>query len=164
MYWTGRPVCDVTVTEVWKKHITCQICNNSWWHLHLLPTSVYSVDSCYSYQGIPSLQSSSLKVLWTAFTLMPADSHGTQMPLRKGCTCLVFITFKCMIKHIKRKYVFQRCWVLSHAPIINLKKHMKGKQNKSRGFSKIFTIFIVLFSLKVLENFSLNSGSRCKLE
>lgn len=63
--------------------------------------------------------------------------------------CLIPVTIKCKKKHRKRKQGFQICWIPFNASVINLKKSMEDKQNKRRGFSKMFTISMIFF-LKLL--------------
>lgn len=89
------------------------------------------------------------KALGASFTLMAHRTSACEEGLQS--LCLACVTFKSMIKQMKRKYDFQRCWILSNTSIINLKKDMKGKQNKWRGFSRIFTVCVALLSLKVRE-------------
>lgn len=128
-----------------QKHITGQICNSRLEHLSLLPTSMYTSDSCYR-ESFP-FSNPPFKALGASFTLM---AHSTSA-CEEGLQGLypVPITFKNMMKQMKRKYDFQRCWTFSNDSMINLKKHMKGKQNKWRGFSRIFTVCVALLSLKV---------------
>lgn len=80
-----------------------------------------------SRESLPS-SNSPFKAPGASFTLMAHSTSAWEEGLQS--LCLVPVTFKSMIKQIKRKYDFQRCWILSNASIINLKKHMKGKQNK----------------------------------
>lgn len=111
------------------------------------PQFILLIAATVSRESLP-FSNPPFQALGASFTLMAHSTSACEEGLQS--LCLVPVTFKSMIKQMKRKYDFQRCWIFSNASIINLKKHMKGRAEQvKRIFKNIYCV--ALLSLKVQE-------------
>lgn len=146
-------ICDMMLQwqKCGKKHIIGQILNSSLWHLCLFSTTVYTVDGSYSDHreslpcSNPLLQPSELCSHLNLLTLMAHNTSAHEKEL--WSPCLVLVTFKCIIKHIKRNDGVQ--WLHNQFKEVS--------RTSEENFNFFFPICIVLLSLNILGNFSLSS-------